>query len=312
MKEENDFSDSEVLKGDERIVDSLLREHARLGAGDDEELVHSILAATVELPHSQSATTTRSSSPMQAPSLGQSWLRVAAVVVVTFTVLSVFLINLKPENQAQAESPGEGRDEVVFQVVVESDEGRAASSGRIDRKILISSRYPSNIRPTISSPSLSGRVSDVELSSVELFSPDSVDFDRSIEQFPERSRIESTFLVAANETTRDGRKVIYSGNVVLRDEHFTLQADSLVLDRSSGGESELFQALNPIIEDLEQRYRIEGETANYDPSRDEVVIKGIRSIDMHGARVTIGEITQAVVAGGVLFFEDRTTGPINR
>lgn len=311
MKEEKDFSDRDKLKGDERIVDSLLRDHARLGTGDDEELVQSILAATVELPRPHAVSTTRFSSPEQGPSFGKSWLRIAAMVAVTLTAL-VVIISLKPEKRAQAQSSSEGRDEVVFQVVVESNERRPAQSGRIDRKILISSRYPSNTRPAISSPSLSGRVPVVELSSVELISPDSVDFERSIENFPERSRIESTFLVAANETTRDGRKVIYSGNVVLRDEHFTLNADSLVLDRSSSGESQMFQALNPIIENLERGYRIEGETANYDPSRDEVVIKGIRSIDQDGTRVAIGRDTQAIVAGGVLFFENGATRPINR
>lgn len=310
MKQESGFSDEEELKGDERIVDSLLREHARLGTSDDEELVRSILIATVEAPRIHSSPIARTSSKVR--SSGHKWMGLAAMVTVTLSVLSVLLINLRSGNHSQAVAGGAERDEVVFQVVVEADEGIPSSPERIDRKILISSRYPSNTRPAFSPPSLNGTVPEVELSSVELISPDSMDFDRSIEKFAEKSRVESTFLVAANETTRDGRKVIYSGNVVLRDDHFILRADSLVLDRSSSGDSQLFQALNPVIEDLGRRFRIEGETANYDPSRDEVVIKGIRSIDEDGVRFETSESTQAVVAGGVLFFEDRPARPVRR
>lgn len=270
----------------DRITDALLSEHARLGRRRDEELVANILRNTVNAPVEISQYTP---APKEIFKF-RDWARVAAAVAV-ITVLGIVVLNQFDSGESTLSNGN--RQEETFHLVVKYEEvvvGKEKAPA--NRKVLVSSHPGVNKFLPVASAT-NGSVAPFEMADVDLGPPEAR-FDGSITNLPE---VGSSFKLACNDSTSTGGKVIYSGEVVLDHDHFVLEADSLVIDRSAGPVPVL-KALNGILTHREGTYQTEADAISFDPSTGELIARGVH-------RLFAGGIQQDIVnQEAVIVFEE--------
>lgn len=287
----SDSNSPDLNPAQDRLADSLLAEHARLGTGRDEELVANVLLKTVAV---ESNVTRFSPAPKESVGLAD-WAKIAAAVVVIASLGALLLNQFSSGNNLVKK---EQRQEETFHLVVDYIETTTGADveNKADRKVLVTAQPGTNrflpVNPGIApvaTPAVSG---DVDLA------PPETTFAMSIDEFPE---VSSSFKLASNDTTSTGGKVIYSGEVVLDHDSFVLTADSLVMDRSAG-EVPVLKALNATLSHRDGSYETEADAISFDPSNGELVARGVHRLISKGIEQTMVNRAAVVVFEGDDFF----------
>ncbi len=232
----------------ERLADSLLSEHARLGSGNDDELIGNILAATV----SKTAITP------SHPEFGvRNWMIMGTSVAALVAVLLLVLSNFRLQDHRRSSD--------TFQFVVKmtgplsSDQAVAQETGiRPGPQAAGSGRYDGKVKPVyqLDSTVAAIEIKDGNFLLISRFNP-------SVNEFPAHQSLVNAVTISADESVHKGTEMSYSGKVVMTHNQFTLTADELevLLDKESGnliarGRSELkfasgkIKKLDPKVEEL--------------------------------------------------------------
>lgn len=236
----------------ERLADSLLSEHARLGSGNDEELIGNILAATVS----------KTAIIPARPEFGmRNWMVMGVSVAALVAVLLLVLSNFNFQDHSRSSD--------TFQFVVKMtgplpSDGIAETAPEAEpgHHITASPNYGLEISPDyrVSTEVAAVKIKDGNFLLVSQFDP-------SMSDLPSDQTQVTSVTISADKSIHKGSEMKYSGKVVVTHNQFTLTADQLnvMLDKKTGsliarGHSELTLA--------------SGEIKEIDPDEEELVLNG--------------------------------------
>ncbi len=298
-----DSHSKDLNPAQDRLMDALLAEDARLGKGRDQELINSILLNTVNAP----VDITRH-QPFARPPIFTTadWLKMAAAVF-AIASLSVVWLNKSGAGKTQA-SPKQ--KEIFFVVNYLDDHQAGPAQPRVDRKVLLSAA-PGEKRFLPVTSNVTKSVSTFEFAQIDL-APPSTEFGPSINDLSFLSANKTSFKVAANATTHTTEgKVVYSGDVKLKHNDFELTADSLVMDKpGDSSEVPLFKALNATLVQRTGAYQTAADAISFDPVSGELVAKGVHHLLDHGVEQVLENQALIVVFNANQYIiEERYASP---
>ena len=207
----------------ERLADSLLSEHARLGSGNDDDLIANIFARTISNP-------TVTPAP---PVFGmRNWLLMGTSVAALVTLLLLVLSNMQLKDNARSSD--------TFQFVVKMTGPLPTVNTASDTPthkegappvFAEPKAYQGQLNPVSEKPSIvsSVKIKDRNFQLVPQFDP-------SLNELPKHRTVVQSITISADESVHKGTEMRYSGKVVVTHKQFTLTADSLEvqLDRETG------------------------------------------------------------------------------
>ncbi len=304
------MNDKDLSPAQDRLADALLAEHARLGRGDDEQLISAILAQTVQAPATGSASPSDDVVlPMQPlPQPAMRWTDFAKMAAVVAVCVGACVLGLQRFQTAQPTMVQEQRQEHVFQLVVADGDAQPAAP-RIERKVLIVADRDAEAAGTdIHAEAGGAAISQLAIAEHGDLDMPIAQFERSLESLPAVADRETTFMLASDdtvETTDD--KLIYSGNVVLTHAQFTLTADSLVIDQAAA--TPVLKALNAKVQHRDGGYRGSAETVSFVPSTGELSARGVTELVDSQQDVAVSPIDRVIFDGGEITIERAFTSP---
>jgi|GEM_PF-5374207 len=235
----------------ESLADSLIAVHARLGTGNDDELISKILDQTVS----------RSAVAQARPSFGiHNWAILGTSVAAVVAILLLVLSNTRLRDHSRSSD--------TFQFVVKMAAPVSLPDHESDRGTGVKNspshfsgetrRFEGRLDPVARAGS---EVSTIKLNrrNYDLVTG----FNPSLDGTPTRETRIQSITISADESVHKGTEVIYSGKVVVTHKDFILTADFLdvLLDTESGvliarGPAELklgngeIKTLDPDVEEL--------------------------------------------------------------
>lgn len=237
----------------ERLADSMLSEHARLGSGNDDELIGNIFAKTIL----KSEVT-----PAARPAFGaRNWMIMGSAVAAVIAVLLIALSNFRIDDSSRSSD--------TFQFVVtmantEKPVAEATPEPKLPPKISFATpkAYEGKLEPISQKPS---EIDSVEIKdrNFELVS----NFDPSLSKLRARPTKIRSIRITADESSHKGSQMHYSGKVIVTHNQFTLTAEKLdvLLDKDSG----LLIANGHASLELAS-----GEIRTINPDKEELVLNG--------------------------------------
>ncbi len=236
----------------DRLADSLLSEHARLGSGNDDELIGNILAKTVS----------KAAIIPARPEFGaRNWMIMGTSVAAVVAILLLALSNFSFQDHRRSSD--------TFQFVVKMtgplpSDGIEKSSPEAERGhvIAVPPNYGLEVSPDyrVSTEVAAVKIKDGNFLLVSQFDP-------SMSELPSDQTQVTSVTISADESVHKGNEMNYSGGVVVTHNQFTLTADqlSVMLDKKTGsliarGRSELTLA--------------SGEIKEINPDEEELVLNG--------------------------------------
>ena len=213
--------------GDPRdaLIDALLVEHARLGQGDDEAMLKAIRLRTVDQP-APSRVVELVAHDGQAPARRRvsrgEWLKIAAVVAVSLSVLGILLSQSQVGGKSSSDPT---RNEQTFQLVSRPHVTVAFPDPTPRTGELLSTARPVG---EISLPALPGAGTPEEIVLRAEFS----NIATTVSD-PVSDELLAEFSISAEKLyALPSDRLVYEGKVVLRHPEFTLEADRLELEAS--------------------------------------------------------------------------------
>jgi len=210
------------------FVSAALEELARLGpAGEDQDLVHGILLATVSAPKLPR----RQALP---PTERQTWLAASALVAALVALLVAVLSNVPFRPSA---APDHGVRFVVSYPLGADPIPNPGSPSPVEGAPMLPPRAYEGSVPLVviatASPGGTAEIviRDTPLELVEALSPTVIDFSK-------RRPLSDRFRIEADESVHNEHELAYCGNVTLRHERFTLEADRVWLETAVRSEDE--------------------------------------------------------------------------
>ena len=275
----------------DQVTEALLEEHARLGTGRDEELVAAVLSETIEASRKVVPFAPQPKPP--ASSVGD-WIKVAAIVV-AFVGSAVFLLSRSPRETANS---GAERTQETFHFVIKVvDPTKSGSETAPKKKLRSGVAGPSRESLPVAIGHTGPGVDGLELAEADL-SPPGQQFGQSIEDLPAIASMRASFMVASNETAKVNDRVTYSGDVVLNHEEFTLQADSLVMEKEDEkDEIPVLSAKNARLIHREGVYETTARSIFFDPETGELVASGVSQLLRHGSEQPVEDTSARVYFG---------------
>ena len=296
MNPESEEPTAPLTDAQDRLTDALLAEHARLGKSADDELVSTILLNTVNAPTDISKFNSVPApapvpSPQSAAGFGWGdWAKVAAIVI-AIVGTGLFFLNQNP-SQPVATKPV--RNQETFHLVVKYVENpdSATQPNRTPKKVLFSTT-PGNPRALPIEIKQTGSIESFHIAETDLPAP-STQFDPSIKNLPDVTSVRSTFTLASNETRAEGDKVFYKGEVQVSNSEFTLNADSLVLDKS-GNDVPVLTARNATLSHKGGIYESVADLISFHPDSGKLIATGVRKLVNKGKPQEIDQSPVTVV-----------------
>lgn len=250
-------SDYSVEPG-ERFVDAALREHARDQSPMDDELVHRILAETVNRPSRP--------SPAHQPGIDRQTLLIGSVAVAALIALAVLVLSSMPFTSERGTDEFfltvEGRPHYPSEPEVVASPGawRAVGERPFEGKVF-SSTEPA-------------RLDTIELSATNNALPLVVPFSPSIEEFPQRSEQERRFRISADNIERSGEAIYYTGNVVVEHSDFKIEAEQVTVLRGDG-DGPRITASSALVEQPLANRTVGAASLTFDPAMVEMKLSGV-------------------------------------
>jgi len=269
----------------EALSDALLREHARLGSGDDEELISRILVQTVN------KATTAPVTPAAAPRMAvRDWIQLGGVVA---AVIAVLLISLSMFNVRNGASSDTFHMTVKFVEATKDIQVAAVDLPKPDQK---SARpFQGQILPQV--------VNGETVSSVTIEDQDFnliTHFEQSFKSPPAKATRIDSITIIAGENNRDGDELVFEGNVIVTHHDFVLKAHSLrlqVTDQESGRVPS-FTAEFAEISHLATNSKASAKNVFFDTATSSLVAQGVNSLT-----TSDGNIPDPALVGGQLVFQ---------
>jgi hypothetical protein len=264
MNPESSSTDFSPGSADERWIDAALSEHARLGHGDDEELVFRILQETVHRP------------ARSRPGKGsvREWRpfvvaagSIAASVAVALVVLS-----------RQSPAPSERRsDELRFVVRVTSPEARKADLRDTVQPRVAATRHTGTLELTApASTALPGApvLASGHFEWVSEFGP-------SFSPQPRTEAVGERLRITADRGESTGSGMVYEGDVLVEHDSFRIEAATVRLPvPGSGdvGEAPLLAHRVRVVRPSSDCVA-EAETLRFDPASGRLVLTGVTRVE---------------------------------
>jgi lipopolysaccharide export system protein LptA len=264
MNPESSSTDFSPGSADERWIDAALSEHARLGHGDDEELVFRILQETVHRPlRSPSRTATvRHWRPFM----------VAAGSIAASVALALVLL------PRQAPTPDERRsDELRFVVRMASPEAPPSNGKTPVQPRIAATRHTGPFELTAPAASVLPEAPALASGHFEWVSG----FAPSFSPQPRTEAVGERLRITADRGESTGSGMIYEGDVLVEHDAFRIEAATVRV--SVPGEEETAEA--PL---LAHRVRVvrpasgcvaEAETLRFDPASGRLVLTGVTRVE---------------------------------
>ncbi|MCP5541632.1 MAG: hypothetical protein H7A53_00075 [Akkermansiaceae bacterium] len=207
---------------DESLLDALLREHARLGSCDDEGLIASVRALTVDKPEPL-----RRPLPAKARFGAADWMKAAAAVMISLGLLWLVLAKgpaLHREDGAAA------RVETVFQLRVlpaDTEDPGLSPSHRSSAK---RSAVAGAIAQGPEAPVITGVAPGAPDAAFVNGNPDSV-----------TGELLAEFSVTADSIFRspENDRLVYEGGVIVKHPDFVLKADRIEFEAGTVGDDRI-------------------------------------------------------------------------
>lgn len=244
---------SEFESTAERLADSLLSEHARLGSGNDDELIGKILAKTVA----------KASITPARPVFGlRNWMIMGTSVAAVVALLLLALSNFHLKDNRRTSDTFQFVVKVTGSLPARETGNKPEPTPKESPRFVKSKPYEGELNPVTptSSEIVLVKIEDRDLQLSSEFTPSLTDVGE------ERARVQS-ITISANIALHEGEKMQYSGKVIVTHADFTLTADELdvLLDKVTGsliarGDSELKLT--------------SGEIRKLDPEKEELVLNG--------------------------------------
>lgn len=246
----------------ERFIDAALREHARNGSEDDNELIHRILAETVNAPTRVQA--------IERPRIDRETLWVGSVAVAALVALAILALSSLPF------SPNRKTDE--FRLVVEG-----TASGTIE------DTFQPGIKPKRGVLPFEGRVDpvteSVQLDTIELSAGNDLPyiepFSPSLDSFPEKADRARHFRISADRIEHNGDSIYYNGNVVVEHSEFRIEADRVTVVKG-GSEVPRISADVARVEQIGAERLVSAQNLTFDPIAVEMRLTGIARFSTAG------------------------------
>jgi len=300
----------DLSPAEDRLMDALLSEHARLGQTSDEELVANILRQTIHasvIVPMASPLPLRTSRHVSRPFFGRSdWLKAAAMVAGIAFLGALLLKGIKTKEPGPlAVFPSSKRQEQVFQLVIQ--ETTDAKQQGVARTHATTAYLSTQAGEVVTAP--------FEIKASVLDSLDSVDslkladsgqpalFGPSVTSHPKPRPV---FTLAANESSRNREEMIYRGDVVLTHHDFILKADSIVVDKSGA----LLNASNASLTHRAGAYQTQAKAVTFSPASGELIARGVQKLMTEGKEKRIDKTVSSVIFdAGQVFFESGVASP---
>tara|TARA_R110000850_G_scaffold64695_13_gene145078 strand:- start:2245 stop:3186 length:942 start_codon:yes stop_codon:yes gene_type:complete len=195
---------------DERFVDAALREQARLGSvTNDQALVTAILEQTVQPSHNE-----ESSTPLNSSRDRSLWIAASIAAVATISLVALVLAQFPYRNSSSAIA-----EEIHFSVRFMPTDGETPAEPPTAPAFASAEPYSS---PVIPSTSLPGSASQLPASDAVIEITTS--FGPTLESLPPRPIRRDIFRIAADHSSREGNRIVYSGNVRIEHDEFLIEA----------------------------------------------------------------------------------------
>lgn len=253
----------------ERFIDAALREKSRLGEeGRDAELVHRILMETVHRPKPNT------DAGREISGLSPSTFDLKLVLSGVSAVAALIALALIALNTLPFGSNGENREEYHF--VVQS--ARPLVGSFQDEVTPV----PPVIEPLRYSPDLTFSDGNMKSISVDGNAIGHFDlplhFESSFDSLPEKQIRHDSFSISANESRTVGNRILFSGDVVILNNEFRIEADSASVVMSE----DLEHPLRAVISGVSVSHFPSGSTvncasANFEPSSGQLELSAIAS-----------------------------------
>jgi hypothetical protein len=244
---------------DERWIDAALLEHARLGCGDDEELVMRILSETVHRPAAARAA---------KPSFGWRGAASLAAGVAAFLALALLVLSSLP---ARVGSGREGiEDELRFAIRLSpTTEDGARPASPTPPTVAVTARPVSSDAITAAAPG------EIALSIARLEAGSAPDFIPALAEPPRRGVRHESLRIRADRSESGPGGIVYSGEVVVEHAAFRFEADSVELPATAGEEAPTLLARGVRLEQSSPRRLVEAESLRFDPAASSFELAGV-------------------------------------
>lgn len=274
---------------EDRWIDALLTEHARLGRdGEDEELVYRILANTVQSPTQPSSVRARAAAPQRR------WAGVGLGAAIA-ALVSLLLVALMTLPVGKKNAPNS--EELRFVVrILESEKSVAA----LPAKTIAG--QPTTV-PTVASVPVSRGIP--ALARIELYNP-----VHSAGDFAPSFRSEDFRIRADHQQQRDA-DLVYEGKVLVEHKDFRIEADRVKL-RAPGTPADSSQlpllAENVRVVQAGTDCVAEADQLQYDPANASLLLTGITRMSTARGELARFDPTERVVLSRTGFFVQ--SGPV--
>lgn len=261
MKQDPDHRFS--ASSDDRWIDAALCEHARLGRGDDEELVLRVLRETVHRPVYLQRSAATSLGWRTVASLG---IGVAALAAIALLVLSSL--------PSKVGSVGGGIDEELrFSIRIETPrDGQAPPRPPAPPRLVPESR---SVAPDAIAAGASESVGKptVSVARLDLVSPS--DFAAAPGTLPRKSIRHESVRIRADRSESGPGGLVYSGEVVVEHEAFRLFAETVRLSGSGDESSPALVAIGVRLEQKNPPRLAVAESLRFDPASGTLELGGV-------------------------------------
>ncbi|MEM7602984.1 MAG: LptA/OstA family protein [Verrucomicrobiota bacterium] len=282
---------------EERFIDASLREHVRVGSSpEDDELVRSILVATVEKQKSPGVPTTMKSQERKF------WLAGVASAAAILAALATLLAVLPFRNS--------NREVEEIRFIVQygpSNEGQIVSSFAAAAPQREPEPFSGSIEVNVDhGPPISTEPRIGEPAAIDLA------FEPSFSEVPAPATREDRMQISADKTTKDGDYRIYEGNVIVQHEDFHLTADRVELSSPSRGELAVEISLvstNALLEQTSPSRTALARELQYEPLVNRFTLSGVTFLDSAQGRLSSFADDDLVYLVGETFVVKKSTQP---
>lgn len=271
----------------DNLAEALIREHARLGSRDDEELISRILVRTF----GKSATAPVNPSNVQKMTT-REWVQMGTAVAAVIAVLLLALSMLQFRN---------GRTSDTFHMTVEfveepSDEVELTTVTNVSPARKSARPFRNDYYPRIE---IGDAVSSVTIEDQDFNLV--THFERSFKSLPVKATRNESFTITSDKSTHLGNEILYEGEVIMKHRDFVLTAAILRLVAS---ETDSSQTPAFVAEIAEIRHRASSSVATaalvvFDTASGSLIASGVTNLrNAAGEAQAIDDANEHLVFNG--------------